>query len=120
MIKYNNRKTVRSGITFDSSKEAAHFMKLKALEQAGKITNLQLQVKFELIAAQYKHFQIQGKRKMLDRKECVEKSCNYYADFTYHKDGVFIVVDVKGMKTEAYKIKKKLMLQKFGIAITEV
>ena len=33
---------------------------------------------------------------------------------------VDVVEDAKGVKTEAYKIKKKLMLDRFGIQIREV
>ena len=32
------------------------------------------------------------------------------ADFIYIQDGKLVVEDVKGYKTEVYKIKKKLML----------
>ena len=51
--KFNARKTVVDGITFDSKKEANRYRELKLLERAGKICCLRLQVPFELIPAQY-------------------------------------------------------------------
>jgi hypothetical protein len=36
------------------------------------------------------------------------------------KDGKFVVEDAKGIRTDIYKIKRKLMLQVHGIQITEV
>ena len=50
----------------------------------------------------------------------IEKACKYVADFTYHENGDLVVEDAKGVKTEAYRIKKKLMLKEYGIKIREV
>jgi len=48
--------------------------------------------------------------------------CDYESDFTYHRDGKFVVEDVKspGTITYAYRIKKKLMLAVHWIVIQEV
>lgn len=102
MSKYHNKK---SG-GFDSLKERKRYYELRLLERAGKISGLTCQVRFELIPAQYKN----GK--------CVERACNYIADFTYWENGNFVVEDCKGFKTDVYKIKRKLMLQK-GYQIRE-
>lgn len=96
--KYKNKKC--NG--YDSIKECKRSTDLKLMLRAGLISELKEQVKFELIP-----------------KQDGERACNYICDFTYIKDGVFIVEDVKGMKTEVYKIKKKLMLQK-GYRINEI
>ena len=48
-----------------------------------------------------------------------ERPCNYIADFTYMENGELVVEDVKGVRTDAYKIKKKLMLWVHGIRIKE-
>ena len=122
--KYGNRKTVVDGITFDSKKEANRFRELQLLERAGKITALQRQVKYVLIPTQreftneiykkgahYGHFK-PGK--------VLEKECSYIADFAYIQDGAYIVEDTKGVRTEAYKIKRKLMLERYGIQVKEV
>lgn len=107
--KYNNKKTVVDGITFDSKLEAEHWAKLKALEAAGEITELQRQVAFPCVAA---------------RSACgrVHRSTeSYVADFTYHtKEGPLVVVDTKGFKTDEYKRKKKWVEELYGVKILEV
>lgn len=122
--KYGNRKTVVDGITFDSKKEANRFRELQLLERAGKITALQRQVKYVLIPTQrefsneiYKKGAHQGHFKP---GKVLEKECSYIADFAYIQDGAYVVEDTKGVRTEAYKIKRKLMLERYGIQINEV
>lgn len=122
--KYGNRKTVVDGITFDSKKEANRFRELQLLERAGKITALQRQVKYVLIPTQrefsneiYKKGAHQGHFKP---GKVLEKECSYIADFAYTQDGAYVVEDTKGVRTEAYKIKRKLMLERYGIQIQEV
>lgn len=101
--KYNNRKmTAPDGQKFDSVKEYHRWGCLRLLERAGAIKDLQRQVKYELIP------------RIGD-----QRACNYIADFTYMEDGKLVVEDCKGVKTEAYKIKKKLMLWLHGIKIKE-
>ena len=101
--KYGNRKlTGPDGQEFDSVKEYHRWGSLRLLERAGAISNLKRQVKYELIP-----------------KQVGERACNYIADFTYMEDGKLVVEDVKGMKTDAYRIKKKLMLWVHGIRIKE-
>lgn len=112
--KYNARKAVVDGITFDSQKEAARWRELALLQRLGKISGLQRQVTFELIPSQ----KVGGKVK--------ERACRYVADFVYYPSGeaVPVVEDVKGCRKGAayavFTIKRKLFLQKYGIAITEV
>lgn len=122
--KYGNRKTVVDGITFDSKKEANRFRELQLLERAGKIMALQRQVKYVLIPTQrefsneiYKKGAHQGHFKP---GKVLEKECSYIADFAYIQDGAYVVEDTKGVRTEAYKIKRKLMLERYGIQIREV
>ena len=43
----------------------------------------------------------------------------YVADFTYLENGQYVVEDFKGMKTDVYKLKKKLLLWRFGLQIRE-
>ena len=106
-MKYNNTKIVLDGIKFDSKREAQRYQELKLLERAGKITDLVLQPKFELI----QKYTINGRnvRKM-----------EYIADFKYTENGKMVVEDAKGFKTKEYLIKKKLFEFKYGIEIMEV
>ena len=119
--KYGSRKTVVDGISFDSKKEASRYRELLFLERAGKIGNLRRQVKYVLIPAQYENPDSPTKS---GRGKCLERECSYVADFVYdvpmEPEPVEIVEDTKGFRTEAYKIKRKMMLFMHGIRIREV
>jgi hypothetical protein len=117
--KYNAKKTIAFGITFDSKKEAQRYQELKIMEAAGEIKGLKRQVKFQLIPPQYEPDTV-GKRGGKIKGKLIERECAYYADFTYFQNGVFIVEDTKGMKTPDYIIKRKLMLHVNGIRIKEI
>ena len=111
--KYHNRKTTRlvdgKRALFDSQREAYRWDELVLLQRAGKISDLERQKRYRLIPAQY----------AADGK-LIEKPCDYIADFVYRQDGRVVVEDAKGRKTDAYVIKRKLMLQVYGIRIAEV
>lgn len=99
--KYNARETEIDGIKFDSKLEAEHYASLKLLERAGVIKNLKLQPRFLLQDG----FTYNGHK---------ERKIEYVADFQYERDGKTIVEDAKGMRTEVYKLKRKLFLYKYG------
>ena len=109
--KYHSGKVTVDGETFDSQKEYMRWCELKLLERAGEITNLRRQVKFELIPSQKD-----------ERGKVIERACYYIADFVYLRDMVAVVEDVKSpaTRTDVYKIKKKLMLERRHIRIQEV
>lgn len=123
MSKYGNKKVTLDGITFDSKKEAKRWYELCYLQRGGLIWDLQRQVEFILIPSQYETYERYGKngQRLKDGVRTIEKECKYVADFVYHDSstGRVVVEDTKGMKTEAYRIKKKLMLQVYGIKIQE-
>ena len=107
--KYGNRKTEVDGILFDSAKEARRYGELDLMLKAGDIRDLRLQVSYELIPAQK------------DKRGKAVRPVSYVADFVYFtRDGGLVVEDAKGMRTDVYKIKKKLMLWIHGIEIKEV
>ena len=110
MSKYNSRKTVINDITFDSKKEAKRYVELKKKQEEGEITGLRLQVPFELVPS----FTIE-----IDGKKRKRRNIRYIADFVYYEDGQKIVEDVKGRKTDIYKLKKKLFEYKFNTTIKE-
>ena len=126
-VKLGNKKTVVDGIEFDSAKEARRYSELKLLQQAGEISELELQRVFELIPAQYETFPRYGKKgqRLKDGRRCIEKSCTYKADFSYIQNGQHIVEDTKGYRDPAsasyakFVIKRKLMLYLLGIRIKE-
>ena len=109
--KYGNKRVFRFGQWFDSGHEANRFFELSMMQRAGEISELRTQVPFELIPTQREPDTI-GKRGGVKQGRVIEKSCSYYADFVYKdKNGAVVVEDAKSpaTRTEAYKIKKKLI-----------
>ena len=100
--KYSNSKTNLDNIKFDSQAEANRYAELKQFERAGLITNLVLQPRF-LLQEKFKY------------KNITQRKIEYIADFMYFDKTkqLTVVEDVKGMKTDVYKLKKKLFLYKY-------
>jgi len=100
--KYKNKKVVCDGHTFDSLKEKMWYQKYKLMQEQGIIKDLKLQPKYIL----QESFRYEGKH---------NRAITYLADFQFYdvESGKTFVVDVKGYKTEVYKIKRKLLLYKF-------
>lgn len=112
--KYNNNKPtfydadLRETLTFDSNKELEYYLLLKDRQKRGEIKDLERQVSLEIQPG----FTMPSGEKI--------RAITYKADFRYHDlDGIEHIVDVKGYKTEVYKLKKKLLAYK-GIYIEEV
>lgn len=119
--KYNARKATRGGIVFSSKKELKRWQELEEMEKAGEITNLQRQIKFKLLPAQYSKTELTKN----GRFKCIERECTYIADFVYKdKQGNIHVEDAKGCKKggayNIFVIKRKLMLYMHGIRVEEV
>ena len=91
-------------MTFDSVKEASRWQKLQMLSRAGEIVGLNRQVKIEIVP-----------------KTKLYRACYYVADFVYFdkRSGKQVYEDVKGCKTDLYKLKKKLLYWRHGIEVTE-
>lgn len=107
-LKGNKYHAQKSG-GYASRKEHRRAIELQLMQRAGLISNLREQVAFELIPAQHDS---DGK--------LLERACNYIADFVYtDNDGNTVVEDTKGMRTDVYRIKRKLMLRVHGIRIIE-
>nr|UVN09003.1 MAG: protein of unknown function DUF1064 [Bacteriophage sp.]UVN09275.1 MAG: protein of unknown function DUF1064 [Bacteriophage sp.] len=104
--KYHAKKTTVDGITFDSKREADRYLVLKGMEEDGTIEDLRRQVRYELVPA----FDVDGRHY---RPIC------YVADFVYRENGHEIIEDVKGMKTDTYRIKSKLVAYRYGMNIRE-
>jgi hypothetical protein len=102
--KFRNRKTKG----FDSKREYNRAQDLLLLEKIGEISNLEFQVRYELIPKQVDE---QGKT--------IERPIFYTADFRYTENGSTIIEDAKGMRTRDYIMRRKLLLFRFGIRIRE-
>lgn len=107
--KYRNEKVYLDGIKFDSNRECQRYIELKTMLNAGLIKNLELQKTFVL----QEGYSINGHK---------VRPITYKADFVYFdvKSQKVIVEDVKGMRTDVYKIKKKLFEYKFRMPIVEI
>ena len=119
--KYGARKVTKNGLIYDSKKEARRAGILEVLEKAGAITNLRRQVKYVLIPTQREPDTIgpKGGRKP---GKVIERECYYLADFVYTitATGETVIEDTKGVRTKEYIIKRKLMLERYGIRIKEL
>ena len=120
--KYGNRKVTIDGHTFDSKKEANYYLYLMELERRGEIRDLRLQVPYEIIPAIYETRIKHLKTKDKEERKLVQKAVHYMADFVFTvvSSGKEEVVDTKGFRTEAYKLKKKMMRAFLGIEIQEI
>ena len=102
-----------------SKKEHRRAAQLAIMQKAGVISNLQEQVSYELIPAQYEECGTDLKGRPV--RVLLERACRYVADFVYtDSDGNKVVEDTKGVRTKEYIIKRKLMLYKHGIKIREI
>ena len=100
--KYNAKRTTFNGRTYASKKEAKRSAELHLLEKAGLISELKEQVPYILI----------------DKSEH-GRAIKYVADFVYIENGKQVVEDTKGFKTDVYRLKKRLMAERYGIEIKE-
>ena len=104
--KYFAVKTEVDGIVFDSKLEAARYKILKKRQDGGEISDLQTQVKFPYALT------VEGKEK---------KICSYIADFKYKREDKWVIEDTKGVITQVFSLKKKLVEALYpGVKITIV
>lgn len=122
--KYNAKRTVVDNITFASKAEAKRYGELKMLEKAGEIRGLVLQPWFVLCVPMLGPLAVEDFNKAPLSNERVIIG-RYVADFMYERPRSLgwwerVVEDVKGMKTDTYKLKKKMFEAQYGISITEI
>lgn len=89
--KFRAKPTITDGIRFASKAESRRYSELKALERAGVISFLELQPRFPLI--------VNG-----------QHVCTYIGDFRFMENGKSVTEDVKGHRTDEYRLKRKLLL----------
>lgn len=100
MIKHKFKaiSTIYDGIKFPSKKEQKRYQQLRLLEQSGDLLFFLRQVPFHLTG-----------------------NIKYVCDFMcFWKDGTVTIEDVKGFKTDMYKVKKKLVEATYPIEIIEI
>lgn len=121
--KYKNKKVIYDGIEFDSTKEGKRYLILKQAVTDGLISNLELQVKFELIPCIKEKYikHLKTKDKIIIRT--AQQPITYTCDFRYVKDGQEVVEDVKASPKiipPEYVLKEKLFFWKYGNKIKRV
>lgn len=102
--KYNAKSVEIDGIKFASQSEARFYL----FFQENNFEVLELQPRF-LLEESFENFDWKaGKNKKFRKTE-------YVADFRIKSpDGDIFIVEVKGFETEAWLLKKKLFLKKYG------
>lgn len=117
--KYKNIKCECDGYKFDSKKEMARYTQLAYLVKIGEIKDLELQPKFQLVGADGENLIIEGN--LCKSGKPRRTKMTYSADFKYYDivNQCEIIEDVKGFKTDVYKIKKAIM-QTMGYDIIEI
>lgn len=109
--KFHAKKTsCAHGHPHASQKEAQRCNELHLLQEEGIISDLQIQVVFELLPST-KYPKLMLPRKWLPNKcEALgnEQKITYKADFVYRAEGFYIVEDVKGKRTPDYILKRKM------------
>ena len=97
--KYNARKTVMCGHTFDSKREAEIYLDLLSRKQHGEIIRIGLQPSYTLLEG------------FTDNQGNRQKAITYTADFfVAYADGRNEVIEVKGVRTRDYLLRKKMFL----------
>lgn len=99
--KYGARKTLIDGVLFDSMKEASFYQQLLLEKRAGNIIDFELQPKFIL-----------QEGFIVDDKKI--RAITYTADFLVFHGGYKEIIDVKGMQTEVFRLKWKMLMHKLS------
>lgn len=97
VLKYGNAITEVDGIRFDSRKEAKYYEDLLWQQRTGAVKSIELQPEFVLQPG----YEVAGKK---------IRPIIYRADFKVTEaNGHIYYVDTKGMRTQVYLIKKKML-----------
>ena len=108
MSKFHSIKKTIDGITFASTKEADYYSMLKLRKRAGEILDFELQPRFDYRIT----YSVAGKM--------FSQPAFYKADFKeLWPTGEQKIIDVKGVRTNEYKRKKKIVETLYGINIIE-
>lgn len=98
--KYKNKRTKISGKTFDSAIEARYYRYLNKMISIREVLSFERQVPFVVAES----FEKEGRR---------FNAIRYYADFVVkYPDGHEEIIDVKGVLTDVFKIKRHLFEQR--------
>ena len=102
--KYKAQQTTLDGITFASKAEARYYAQLKRREKAGEVGGVECQRPFMILGPKG------------------ELITTYKADFAFwdFKEDRFRVIDVKGVETPVFRLKRKMVKAFLGIDVEVV
>lgn len=105
--KYNAQKETIDGIRFDSALEGKYYLHLKELQAKGEVTRFDMQPRFTL------------QEGFTDSFGFYHEPIKYVGDFLvyYQGDKPPKVIDVKGMSTSVFTIKRKLYCKQFPLEL---
>lgn len=116
--KYGNKKTAVDGIVFDSKKEAKYYSDLKKREMAGEIHGLTLQPEYPIkIHGEQVMSSPNGKGRGKHPRPLTYKADFSFFDFNQNRKRV---IDVKGVRTDVFALKKALVEHIYGIEVEEI
>lgn len=108
--KYNAKKVEIDGIKFDSKAEGEYYLHLKQQVTERQIIGFERQKRMLL----QEGFNVEGVKGKI-------RPIFYVVDFIItENDGTLTYVDVKGMETDVFKLKKKLFMKRYNTALLKV
>ena len=93
-------------LKFDSKKEAERYIELALEQRDGKISGLMVQPRYSLTTTD-----ASGVRHVVSE---------YRADFSFIRNGMLVIEDAKGVRTDVYRLKARHMKAEYGIEIVEI
>ena len=108
--KYNAKKVEIDGIKFDSKAEGDYYLHLKQQAAEHKILGFERQKRMLL----QESFSVEGVKGKI-------RPIFYVIDFVVtENDGTITYIDVKGVETDVFKLKKKLFMKRYNTALLKV
>lgn len=108
--KYNAKKVEIDGIKFDSKAEGEYYLHLKQQVSERQILGFERQKRMLL----QEGFSVEGVKGKI-------RPIFYVVDFIItENDGKITYIDVKGVETDVFKLKKKLFMKRYNTALLKV
>ena len=108
--KYNAKKVEVDGIKFDSKVEAEYYLHLKEMQEKKEIQGFERQVKMTLQDS----FYLEGVKGKI-------RAITYVVDFKItENDGSNTYIDVKGIETDVFKMKRKMFMDRYRTPLVTV
>ena len=108
--KYNAKKVEIDGIKFDSKAEGEYYLHLKQQVAEREILGFERQKRMLL----QESFNVEGVKGKI-------RPIFYVVDFIVtENDGTVTYIDVKGVETDVFKLKKKLFMKRYNTALLKV